>query len=97
MERWYGFRKQDIGEVEWGWLAPRMALPPQLGWFGTPYAFRVTDPYQPIERRLNVTRSLLEVLCEAKQAVSIITKKCLVTRMSTCLHLWRFTVQPAFA
>ncbi len=40
----------------------------------------VTDPYQPIERKLRVTRSLLEVCVEARQAVSIITKNALVTR-----------------
>jgi DNA repair photolyase len=40
----------------------------------------VTDPYQPIERKLEITRSLLRVLCEARQAVSIITKNALVTR-----------------
>ena len=40
----------------------------------------VTDPYQPIERKLEITRSLLQVLCEARQAVSIITKNALITR-----------------
>ncbi|MBU6238471.1 MAG: PA0069 family radical SAM protein [Planctomycetes bacterium] len=40
----------------------------------------VTDPYQPIERKLEITRSILQVLCEARQAVSIITKNALITR-----------------
>jgi DNA repair photolyase len=40
----------------------------------------VTDPYQPIERKLEITRSLLRVLCEARQAISIITKNALITR-----------------
>lgn len=40
----------------------------------------VTDPYQPIERKLKVTRSLLEVCAQARQAISIITKNALVTR-----------------
>jgi DNA repair photolyase len=40
----------------------------------------VTDPYQPVERRLRLTRRCLEVLAEFQQAVSIITKNCLVTR-----------------
>lgn len=40
----------------------------------------VTDPYQPLERKLNVTRSILEVLAEARHPVSIITKNHLVTR-----------------
>jgi DNA repair photolyase len=40
----------------------------------------VTDAYQPIERRLRLTRRCLEVLTEYRQAVSIITKNRLVTR-----------------
>lgn len=40
----------------------------------------VTDPYQPIERRLKITRGCLEVLAEARNPVGIITKRDLVTR-----------------
>ena len=40
----------------------------------------VTDPYQPIERRLRVTRGCLEVLREARNPVHVITKNYLVTR-----------------
>lgn len=40
----------------------------------------VTDPYQPIERNLEITRSCLEVFAEARNPVSIITKNYLVTR-----------------
>ena len=40
----------------------------------------VTDPYQPLERRLGLTRRCLAVLAEFRQAVSIITKNRLVTR-----------------
>jgi DNA repair photolyase len=40
----------------------------------------VTDPYQPLERRLGLTRRCLTVLAEFRQAVSIITKNRLVTR-----------------
>ena len=40
----------------------------------------VTDAYQPVERRLKLTRRCLEVLAEFRQAVSIITKNRLVTR-----------------
>jgi len=39
-----------------------------------------TDPYQPVEQRLRVTRSLLEVMLETRHPVSIITKGTLVLR-----------------
>ncbi len=39
-----------------------------------------TDPYQPLERRLQVTRSILEVLAEARHPVTIVTKGSLVVR-----------------
>ena len=40
----------------------------------------VTDPYQPVERRLRLTRGCLAVLCEARNPVHVITKNYLVTR-----------------
>jgi DNA repair photolyase len=40
----------------------------------------VTDPYQPIERKLRITRRCLEVLVEARNPVSVITKNHLITR-----------------
>ncbi len=39
-----------------------------------------TDPYQPLERRLGITRSLLEVLLEYHHPVTIVTKSALVLR-----------------
>ena len=39
-----------------------------------------TDPYQPVERRLGVTRSILEVLARCNHPVSIITKGALIER-----------------
>jgi len=39
-----------------------------------------TDPYQPVERRLKVTRSILEVLAAHEHPVSITTKSALVAR-----------------
>jgi len=40
----------------------------------------VTDPYQPIERQLRITRGCLEVLAKFRNPVAIITKNRLVTR-----------------
>jgi DNA repair photolyase len=40
----------------------------------------VTDCYQPIERRLQVTRKCLRVLAEFRNPVAIVTKNLLVTR-----------------
>lgn len=40
----------------------------------------VTDPYQPVERRLKLTRRCLEVLAEFRNPVAIVTKNFLVTR-----------------
>ena len=40
----------------------------------------VTDCYQPVERRLKLTRGCLEVLAEFRNPVGIVTKNLLVTR-----------------
>jgi len=40
----------------------------------------VTDPYQPVERRLGITRACLEVLADACHPVLIVTKNAAVTR-----------------
>lgn len=39
-----------------------------------------TDPYQPIERRMRVTRDILQVLADCRHPVTIITKGALVLR-----------------
>jgi len=39
-----------------------------------------TDPYQPIERKLELTRRCLEVLVDYRNPASIVTKNALVTR-----------------
>jgi DNA repair photolyase len=39
-----------------------------------------TDGYQPLERRLGVTRSMLEVLARCRHPVSLITKSALILR-----------------
>jgi DNA repair photolyase len=40
----------------------------------------VTDPYQPVEKRLRITRRCLEVLAEFRNPVAVVTKNHLVTR-----------------
>ena len=40
----------------------------------------VTDPYQPVEKKLEITRRCLEVLVEMRHPVGLITKNALVTR-----------------
>ena len=40
----------------------------------------VTDPYQPCERRFQITRACLEVALEARQPTAIVTKNALVLR-----------------
>ncbi|RMG49992.1 MAG: PA0069 family radical SAM protein [Acidobacteria bacterium] len=50
-------------------------------WTPRPVALSgVTDPYQPVERRLKLTRRCLEVLTEFRHPVVIVTKNHLVTR-----------------
>ncbi|HVV97609.1 MAG TPA: radical SAM protein, partial [Rhodanobacteraceae bacterium] len=39
-----------------------------------------TDPYQPIERRYRITRSILEVLAEHRHPCTIVTKNALILR-----------------
>ncbi len=39
-----------------------------------------TDPYQPIEKRMEITRGILEVLARTRHPVGIVTKSGLVTR-----------------
>lgn len=63
--------------------APKL-LRAELGksrWRGETIAMSgVTDPYQPIESRLKITRQCLEVMAECRQAVSIVTKSRLILR-----------------
>jgi DNA repair photolyase len=40
----------------------------------------VTDPYQPVERKLEITRRVLRVLAEFRNPVAMITKNHLITR-----------------
>lgn len=48
---------------------------PQLLAFGG-----VTDPYQPVERKLEITRQCLQVCLEARNPIGLVTKNRLLTR-----------------
>jgi DNA repair photolyase len=66
--------KQDGAKL----LRRELARP---SWRGEPITISgVTDCYQPAERRFGVTRGLLEVLSEARQATGLITKNALILR-----------------
>jgi len=68
------FYKQDAAKR----LRAELARP---GYRCSPIALGInTDAYQPAERRLGVTRELLEVLTECRHPVSIVTKSALIER-----------------
>jgi len=53
----------------------------KLSWIAKPVFFSgVTDPYQPIEKQLGITRACLEVLARFRNPVMIITKNAGVLR-----------------
>lgn len=66
--------KQDAPSLLRKALLARNWEPQVLGMCGN------TDPYQPAERRLRLTRGCLEILAEFRNPVGIITKNHLVTR-----------------
>ncbi len=68
------YYKRDAAQL----LRAELARP---GYVCTPLALGAnTDPYQPIEARLRVTRSILEVLLELRHPCTIVTKGVLVLR-----------------
>jgi DNA repair photolyase len=68
------FYKADAGKV----LEEELSRP---GYVCKPITLGAnTDPYQPVERNMRVTRSILEVLTRTRHPVSIITKSALVLR-----------------
>jgi len=68
------FVKENAAELLRQELLAKSWTPQAIGFSG------VTDPYQPIERRLKLTRACLEVLVEFRNPVAIITKSHTVTR-----------------
>jgi DNA repair photolyase len=66
--------KEDAPEILRRELSSPRWVPEVLAMSG------VTDPYQPVERKLEITRRCLAVLAEFRNPVSIITKNALVTR-----------------
>ncbi len=68
------FYKKDAGKV----LEEELAKP---GYVCKPITIGAnTDPYQPIERQMRVTREILEVLVRCRHPATIITKGALVLR-----------------
>lgn len=68
----------------------------------------VTDCYQPVERKLGITRACLEVMARFRQPVALITKNALVTRDidhlaelarhgAVCVYLSVTTLDPKLA
>jgi len=68
------FAKPDAAEILAGELAKKAYTPSTLA-LGTN-----TDPYQPLERKRRITRSVLEVLAECNHPFAIVTKSDLVLR-----------------
>lgn len=71
--------KHEAPELLEGELASPRWRPQTLGLSG------VTDPYQPVERKLEITRRCLEVLARFRNPVAVVTKNHLVTRDSDYL------------
>jgi DNA repair photolyase len=66
--------KEDAPQLLRAELCRPRYLPTRLACSG------ITDPYQPVERRLEITRQCLAVLAEARHPVVMITKNHLITR-----------------
>ncbi len=66
--------KQDAPELLRAELARETYIPEHLSLSG------VTDPYQPLEKKLKITRGCLAVLAECRHPVVLITKNHLITR-----------------
>ena len=82
--------KEDAPELLRAELSTKSWQPQTLGFSG------VTDPYQPVERKLQLTRRCLEVLAEFRNPVAMITKNHLITRDADLLgHLAQYNAAMA--
>lgn len=68
------FVKPRAAELFRQWLARPQWQPEFISLSG------VTDPYQPVERQLELTRQCLAVAAECRQPIGIVTKNAMVTR-----------------
>lgn len=68
------FVKEKAPELFRDWLARDKWIPEPIAFSG------VTDCYQPAEQDFRLTRGCLEVACEARQPITIVTKNALVVR-----------------
>ena len=83
--------KEDAPALLWEELNKKSWEPKTIAISG------VTDPYQPIERKLGITRGCLEVLTEFRNPVGVITKNALVARDADVLaELARFNAARVF-
>ena len=83
--------KEDAPTLLWDELNKKSWEPKVIAISG------VTDPYQPIERKLGITRGCLSVLAEFRNPVGVITKNALVARDADVLaELARFNAARVF-
>ncbi len=83
--------KEDAPELLRAELAHEKYRPEHLSLSG------VTDPYQPLEKKLKITRGCLAVLAESKHPVVLITKNHLITRdLDHLAELARFEATAAY-
>jgi DNA repair photolyase len=83
------FVKEDAPELLRAELSAKKWEPQTLGVSG------VTDAYQPVERRTEITRQCLQVCLDFRNPVIIVTKNNLVTRdIDVLVELARFYSRP---
>jgi DNA repair photolyase len=83
--------KEDAPALLRAELANERYVPESLSLSG------VTDPYQPLEKKLRITRGCLEVLAECRHPVVLITKNHLITRdIDALAELSRFQATAAY-